>query len=120
MAQHNELGKWGEQIAREHLLSLGYAISHENMHIGRMEIDFIARKENRLIFVEVKTRSSGYVDPLQSIDTEKQRRLMRAADIFMSRIETDVPLEPQFDLIFIIGTPDSDYTIEHIPDAFYP
>ena len=85
-----------------------------------MEIDFIARKDNRLIFVEVKTRSSDYVDPLQSIDMEKQRRLMRAADIFMSRIETDVPLEPQFDLVFVIGTPDSDYRVEHIPDAFYP
>ena len=76
--------------------------------------------DHRLIFVEVKTRSTAYVDPLQSIDTEKQRRLIRAADIFMSRIETDVPLEPQFDLIFIIGNPDDGYSIEHIPDAFYP
>lgn len=107
-------------MAREHLLSLGYAISHENEQIGRVEVDFIARKDNRLIFVEVKTRTNGYVDPCQSVDAEKQRRLMRAADIFMSRIETDVPLEPQFDLIFIIGTPDAGYTIEHIPDAFYP
>ena len=120
MAQHNELGKWGEQIAREHLLSLGYAISHQNERIGRVEIDFIARKDHRLIFVEVKTRSTAYVDPLQSIDTEKQRRLIRAADIFMNRIETDVPLEPQFDLIFIIGNPDEGYSIENKPDAFYP
>ena len=118
MAQHNQLGKWGEQIAREHLLTQGYAIDCVNTRIGAVEIDFIARKDDRIAFVEVKTRSSSFVDPLSAIDNKKRQRLIRAANTYMRNIE--LPLEPQFDLIFIIGTPADGFTIEHIPDAFYP
>ena len=51
MAQHNQLGKWGEQIAREHLLTQGYAIDCVNTRIGAVEIDFIARKDDGIGFV---------------------------------------------------------------------
>lgn len=118
MAQHNLTGKWGEQIATEYLLTQGYTIAKNNVRIGNVEIDLIARKGDRVIFVEVKTRSGDYVDPLQSIDAEKTRRLIRAADIYMR--EEKLSLDPQIDLIFIVGTPETGHTIEHIPDAIYP
>lgn len=114
---HNDLGQWGEALARDYLLSKGYAIDGVNIRIGKVEIDFLARIEKYLCFVEVKTRSTGYVDPAEAIDTRKRQRMIRAADAYMSALDT--PLEPRFDLIFIIGNPDS-YTLEHIPDAFYP
>lgn len=117
MAESNRLGAWGEQVAREHLLVQGYAITAQNVRIGGVEIDFIATKDNRICFVEVKTRSSDFVDPLETIDERKRSRLARAADSYMRGC--DIPLEPQFDLIFIIGTPER-FTLEHIPDAFYP
>lgn len=118
MATHNDLGKWGEQVAREYLLTQGYAIDGINIHIGKVEIDFIARKDDRVVFVEVKTRATDIVDPAGAIDRTKRSRLVRAADMYMRSLCE--PLEPQFDLIFIIGTPDTSYTIEHIPDAFFP
>ena len=117
MSDHNDLGKWGEGVAREYLLTRGYAIDGINIRIGNVEIDFIARKDNRICFVEVKTRTTDYVDPSASVDRKKQRRMIRAADLYMSTLRMDA--EPQFDLIFIIGDPDG-YTLEHIPDAFYP
>lgn len=117
MAAPNLLGKWGERIAREYLLAQGYAIAAVNTRIGNVEIDFIATRDNRVCFVEVKTRSTDFVDPVSTIDTRKRARMVRAADTYMRTLA--LPLEPQFDLIFIIGTPAS-YTIEHIPDAFYP
>ncbi|MBD5251653.1 MAG: YraN family protein [Bacteroides sp.] len=118
MAQHNLTGKWGEQIAMEHLLASGYTIEATNVRIGKVEIDIVARKDDRIIFVEVKTRSSDYVDALTSIDAEKTRRLLRAADTYMRGVE--LSLEPQIDLIFIVGTPETGFSLEHIPDAIYP
>ena len=117
MSAHNELGKWGEEVARDHLLTLGYAIDGINQRIGGIEVDFIARNGNRICFVEVKTRATDIVDPAEAIDRKKRQRMISAADMYMRGI--DIALEPQFDLIFIIGTPDG-YTLEHIEDAFYP
>lgn len=117
MSAHNELGKWGEKVAQDYLLTRGYAIHGINQRIGHVEIDFIARKDNRICFVEVKTRSNDLTDPIDAIDGAKRRRMIRAADIYMGGDE--IGLEPQFDLIFIIGNPDN-YTLEHIEDAFYP
>ncbi|MDE6813510.1 MAG: endonuclease, partial [Duncaniella sp.] len=56
-------------------------------------------------------------DPPDPGDTPKRRRHGRAADTYIRT--HDIPLEPRFDLVLVIGTPDS-YTIEHIPDAFLP
>lgn len=117
MATHNELGRWGEEKARELLLTDGYAVCGENIRIGGVEIDFIATKDNLICFVEVKTRSTDFVDPAEAVDSRKRSRLVRAADSYMRQYE--IPLDPRFDIVVIIGSPES-YTIEHIPDAFLP
>lgn len=117
MAGHNELGRWGEVIARELLLTQGYAICGENIRISGVEIDFIATKDDVICFVEVKTRSTDFVDPVEAIDRRKRSRLVKAADSYMRQYE--IPLQPRFDIVIIIGSPES-YTIEHIPDAFLP
>ncbi|MCM1355312.1 MAG: YraN family protein [Staphylococcus sp.] len=117
MASHNELGRWGEEIAREHLLTLGYAISGENMRIAGVEIDFIAMKDDVIAFVEVKTRANDFTDPADAIDSRKRRRLVKAADTYMRSY--NLPHEPRFDIVLIIGNP-LHYEIEHIPDAFLP
>ncbi|MDE6495111.1 MAG: YraN family protein [Duncaniella sp.] len=117
MARHNELGAWGEKVAREYLLTQGYAIGGENTRIGNYEIDFIAMKDDRIVFVEVKTRSTDYVDPLEAVDSRKRARLVRAADEYIRSM--NIRLEPQFDIITVVGSPEK-YEIEHFPDAFFP
>jgi len=52
MAEHNELGIQGEEIARNHLLEKGYLIKHANWRFGSDEIDIIAVKNNCLVIVE--------------------------------------------------------------------
>ena len=115
MAKHNDTGKWGEDIAAEYLAANGYAIAVRNWHCGHSEIDIIAYKGNRIIFVEVKTRSNDNEDPLEAVDRNKSMRLIRAAVAYVNTF--DINHEMQFDLIAIKGTPDK-YVIEHIPDAF--
>ena len=117
MARHNETGRWGEDIAAEYLAANGYAIADRNWRCGHYEIDIVAYKGSRIIFVEVKTRSDNDEDPLEAVDKDKTSRLIRAAVVYINTYEIDH--EIQFDLIAINGT-SSDYTIEHISDAFIP
>lgn len=118
MASHNDLGKWGEQLAREYLISKGYAITEENHHIGHKEIDIIATKGSTIAFVEVKTRHDNFMDPADAIDSKKIRNIVRAADTYIHLTQTR--LNPRFDIIIIVGTPQTTHTLEHIPDAFIP
>ena len=115
MAKHNDTGKWGEDIAAEYLAANGYAIAVRNWHCAHYEIEIIAYKGNRIIFVELKTRSNDNEDPLEAVDRNKSMRLIRAAVAYVNTF--DINHEMQFDLIAIKGTPDK-YVIEHIPDAF--
>lgn len=117
MASHNELGKVGERLAAEYLITKGYTIREINWRCGKVEIDIVAEKNRRLVIVEVKTRSSDYVDPLLAIDTKKQHNLVRAANAYINYC--DINMEVQFDIITIVGTIDN-YKMEHIPDAFFP
>lgn len=120
MARHNELGKWGEQLAVDLLVTKGYAIVERNWRAGNLEVDIVAMKDNRIVFVEVKTRSSGFVDPLDAIDRRRVSRIVRAANSYVKAY--NIPHEVQFDVIIIIGTPESGNMpqVEHIPDAFLP
>lgn len=56
MAEHNELGKAGEDAAIAYLMKQDYVIRHRNWHRGHLELDIVAAKENELIIIEVKTR----------------------------------------------------------------
>ncbi len=118
MAEHNSLGAWGEKLARELLLTQGYTIGAENTRYGNVEIDFIAFKDDMVVFVEVKTRSTDFIDPMEAVDRRKQARMVRAADAYLR--DYDLTLDYRFDVILVIGTPEDGHTIEHIPDAFMP
>ena len=117
MARHNDLGKWGEQIACDTLVAAGCAIVDRNWRIGHYEIDIVAMRGDRLIFVEVKTRSGHDIDPLDAVDRNKINHMVRSANKYLeiNRFPHDI----QFDLIAVTGDPD-DYKVDHIPDAFYP
>ncbi len=116
-SQNKSFGNWGEQIAVDTLVAAGCAIVERNWRMGNYEIDIIAQQGSFMIFVEVKTRASGYVDPLQAVDKRKRARIVAAANVFLRNL--DQPFDYRFDIITIIGTP-AGYTVEHIPDAFYP
>jgi len=72
MARHNETGKLGEQLAEQWLIEQGYVILEKNWKFGKLEIDIIATKNDKLQFLEVKTRRSntfGY--PEELVDRKK-------------------------------------------------
>lgn len=84
MALHNELGKEGEQLAIKWLKERGYEILHINWRYSYYELDIVAKKNEKLHFVEVKARQNDkYGNPEDSVTKRKFKRLQRAADEFL-------------------------------------
>src|SRR5215216_1342511 len=75
-----ETGREGETLAANFLVAKGYEIVARNYRYRRGEIDLIVRKDDWLLFVEVKTRSStAYGDPETFVDLKKINRIVDAA-----------------------------------------
>ncbi len=118
MAHTQELGKWGEELAVAHLQKNGYKIVARNWRYGKEEIDIIARTQDTLVIVEVKTRhSSQFGEPQDFVSKTQQKHLINAADAFV--IEQDLDVEVRFDII-AITTDDNPPKLMHIDEAFYP
>ena len=118
MALHNELGRAGEEQALAFMRKHKYEILDTNWRFGKDEIDIVCRKNNELIIVEVKTRSTNYFgEPEIFVNKNKQRFLIRAANSYIYK--HDIDLECRFDIISVI-TKKGSSKITHIEDAFYP
>ena len=116
MAKHYDLGKKGEQKAVDFLLAKGYKIIEKNYRFQKAEIDIIAQKEDTLICVEVKTRSSDYFgNPQDFVDAKKIKSLVKAMDHYV--ISKDLDVDVRFDIIAILKQ-NNQMKIEHIQDAF--
>ena len=117
MAEHNELGKLGEELAIEFLRKNGYEILETNWTFQKAEIDIIAKKENILAIVEVKTRSSiEFGLPQDFVKPKKIQLLVKAVDAYV--IEKDLDIGVRFDIIAIHKEGKS-FVMDHLIDAFY-
>lgn len=118
MAEHNDLGKTGEEFAAEFLKNKGYRILAVNWRFGKDEIDLIARDGEELVIVEVKTRKTNYFgEPETFVSRQKQKALIRCANQYIRQHGFDG--DTRFDIVAIILTPDG-HQVHHIPRAFFP
>lgn len=118
MAEHNDFGKLGEELAVDYLTGKGFEILERNWRNMHKEIDIIAKDGQDLVIVEVKTRQTDeYGEPDIAVTRKKQRMLIAAANAYITRNGLDV--ETRFDIISIIFK-DGKPVIEHIEDAFLP
>lgn len=116
MAQHNELGKKGEEMAVGFLKGKGYKILKTNFRYIKNEVDIIAEYENQLIAIEVKTRSTrDFGDPQDFVKTTQIKSIITAVNAFIE--QRDIDLEVRFDIIAVLSINDK-FDIEHIEDAF--
>lgn len=117
MAQHNELGKKGEQLAVDYLLQQAYDIVERNYRFDKAEVDIIAKKEEVLAIVEVKARStSDFGNPQDFVKPKQIQRLVKAVDEYVTVNNLDV--EVRFDIIAITKEGKA-FNIEHLKNAFY-
>ncbi|GGF01702.1 YraN family protein [Flavobacterium limi] len=121
MADHNELGKKGEDLAVEYLLLNDYKILERNWVFQKAEIDILAKKDNFLAVIEVKTRSSlDFGLPQDFVKPKKIQLLIKAVNAYINDRENDFEdnLEIRFDIIAIHKSQET-FAIEHLTDAFY-
>lgn len=117
MAEHNELGKLGEELAVEFLQNNGYTILETNWTFQKAEIDIIAQIDDTLAIIEVKTRSSlEFGLPQDFVNPKKIKLLTKAVDNYV--VEKNIDINVRFDII-AIHKENKSFVIEHLTDAFY-
>ena len=117
MAEHNELGKKGEDLAVAYLIEKGFTIEKRNYRFNKAEVDIIALKDSILAIIEVKTRSSSdFGDPQEFVKSKQISNLVKAVDNYVN--ENDLEVEVRFDII-AITLEKAKFNIEHLEDAFY-
>lgn len=118
MAEHNDTGARGEEIAANHLINKGYTILERNWRHRRTEIDIIAKLGDVLVFIEVKTRSDdSFGEPASYADDKKMKRMASGATVYMNQINHD--WEVRFDIIGVLMKGPQRAELRHYEDAYW-
>lgn len=118
MRTHNQrTGTLGESIALRYLENKGHSLLARNYRTEHGELDLIMQKNNRTVFVEVKTRRSDrFGQPEAAITNRKQEILVACAEAYFAE-NPPYPEDWQIDVIAIrlfLGKPPQ---ITHIENA---
>ena len=119
MSESQTLGQTGEEKAVLYLKESGYKIRHRNWRSGKKELDIVAENNDFVVFVEVKTRTEGFLEKLsEAVSREKQRLMIFAAEAYIKKY--DITKESRFDVITVLVKGQTFEIEQHIEDAFYP
>ncbi|MGL1887540.1 MAG: YraN family protein [Reichenbachiella sp.] len=111
---NQELGQKGEDQAVKYLIDKGYEIVCRNYRYKRAEIDIISKRDNCMVFVEVKLRSSKkFGHPEESVSNNQKNMIISAAEEFLLTIDWQQNI--RFDIIAIDGKDN----ITQFEDAFH-
>lgn len=113
-----QYGILGEELAGCCLKKHGYKILFRNYKCPLGEIDFIAKQEDTLVFIEVKARRSEHMGaPEESVSYFKRRKIVKSASYFLNHYQIkDIPC--RFDVVSVFKVPQWGMDIEIIQDAF--
>ncbi len=114
------LGRWGEQVAADHLLAAGYEIVTRNYRCPFAEVDIIAKEGGDLVFIEVKTRRTNrFGHPAEAVTRRKQEKLVQAA---LHYLDANASYETncRFDVVAITPAPGVPAKVEIFRHAFIP
>jgi putative endonuclease len=106
------LGQIGEDYAQQEYIRLGFSIIAKNEYNRKGkrlgEIDFIAGKDDRIVFVEVKSRTEGsdeYGGGVEAVDQYKQRKILLAVKTYLLRNPKYLDYVPQIDVCLVTLSP---------------
>jgi putative endonuclease len=116
--EHLTRGKMGERAARQHLRSAGMKFLAANFRSTRGEIDLVFREADCLVFVEVKTRTSGgWTRPAASVNARKRRLLSQTALDYLKLLRQP-PVKIRFDIVEVLLDAGVVVEIRHLPHTF--
>lgn len=109
------IGKYGEQLAKNFLIKKGFKILELNYRYSRLaEIDIIAKKDNKIHFIEVKTRTQNYFGtPFEAINQNKLKSIYKCALFYMQNTKEKTE-KFQIDAIGILLNKDNKHDITYI------
>ncbi|MFY7964489.1 MAG: YraN family protein [Chitinophagaceae bacterium] len=111
-------GNNGENVAAAYLLQNGYCIIERNWRHKHWEIDIIASKENKLHFIEVKTRTNKKMgNPESAVTEKKMNTLKKGAEEYLFQNQQWTKI--QFDVVAIIINKEVVEEILLIEDVFF-
>jgi len=111
------LGKEGERVAEQYLKKKGYKLVERNYRCPGGELDLIVLDRRVVVFVEVKTRTGrGFGTPAEAVEFRKQRRMIRAAQFFLSAKGLH-QRDARFDVVGVLWA-GRQPVVEHIENAF--
>lgn len=119
MFSKKETGSFGEDQAADFLLKNGYKIVQRNWRYLKGEIDIIAKKDEWLVFIEVKTRrTTDFGNPEAFVTPRQQKLIVSTAHQYL--INHDCQEEARFDIIAVVVQNNKVMRVDHIEGAFYP
>lgn len=116
---NKDIGNYGEDLSCDFLKRNGYYILSRNFRNNRGEIDIICKKDDLIIFVEIKSRYNfNYGSPIEAITYSKQKQIIKLCKFYIY-INKIINFNIRFDVIEVIFNKDTNlYSINHITDAF--
>lgn len=114
------LGNFGERVAVAHLEAKGYGIIERNFRVPEAEIDIVARdSDDVIVFIEVRTRRGGATGMAElSVDTRKQRQLLRAVERYVDEHPEHAEAPLRIDVITVELRADGTFReLSHLEDA---
>ncbi|WP_130806940.1 YraN family protein [Senegalia massiliensis] len=117
MKKHNKIkGNIGEEKAIKYLINKNYKILEKNFTTKIGEIDIIAKDNDIVVFIEVKSRlNSKYGSPYEAVNFKKQRKIINTAKLY-SKYNKLYDTQFRFDILeYYIN----ENKINHIINAFW-
>ena len=116
MSHNLDLGRQGEELAKNYLLANGYALVEENWRWHHHEVDLIVCNDIYMVFVEVKTRMQVlFGEPEVFVTREKQQKIIRAANAYMLKCKS--PKDARFDIVSVVIN-NGETNVKHLPNAY--
>lgn len=116
------VGKAGEDFVAQYLKSQGYIIIKRNWRDSRYgELDIVAENHENIVFIEVKTRqSNSIVSGTEAVDFAKQQRTKNAAQTFMRKLRTNLPMRIDVAEVIIVSEYNGvfNFKLNYIKNAF--
>jgi putative endonuclease len=116
-----EIARAAEQAVAAHLEQRGFSVVAQNLRLGALELDVVARRGPLIVVVEVRTRGAGaWTTAFGSIDSKKRRRVRHAGErLWQRRYRNDSSVERmRFDAASVSFGADGSAEVEYAEAAF--
>lgn len=115
-----ELGRKGEDLALEFLLSKGLKLVCRNYRFRGGEIDLVMHDAAILVFIEVRSKIAlEHGSALETINYKKRRQIEKTARYFLAREKVDPEVICRFDVVGVSIADNAAPVIDYVPNAFF-